>query len=63
MSKIIDGVLIIDKPEGYTSHDVVAILRKVLNMKQIGHSGTLDPMAMRSLANFSTEVLLKFLNI
>ena len=40
-----DGVIIINKPEGYTSHDVVAILRKTLNMKQIGHSGTLDPMA------------------
>ena len=40
-----DGVLIIDKPEGCTSHDVVAILRKVLNTRQIGHTGTLDPIA------------------
>jgi len=40
-----DGVLIIDKPAGYTSHDVVNILRKALNMKKIGHAGTLDPIA------------------
>ena len=41
----IDGVLPIDKASGMTSHDVVAIARKVLNTKKIGHCGTLDPMA------------------
>jgi len=42
---IIDGVLPIDKAPGMTSHDVVAIARKVLATKKIGHCGTLDPMA------------------
>ncbi len=40
-----NGVLIIDKPEGYTSHDVVARLRGILKTKKIGHTGTLDPFA------------------
>jgi tRNA pseudouridine55 synthase len=40
-----DGVLIIDKPEGLTSHDVVAVARRVLGEKRIGHTGTLDPLA------------------
>jgi len=39
-----DGILVINKPAGITSHDVVAKLRKVYNMKKIGHTGTLDPM-------------------
>lgn len=41
----IDGVLLIDKPGGMTSHDVVAIARRQLGIKKIGHCGTLDPMA------------------
>ncbi len=40
-----DGVLIIDKPVGLTSHDVVARLRRILKTKRIGHTGTLDPFA------------------
>lgn len=40
-----DGILIIDKPEGWTSHDVVARARRVLREKRIGHTGTLDPFA------------------
>lgn len=40
-----NGIIIIDKPEGFTSHDVVAKLRGILKMKKIGHAGTLDPMA------------------
>ena len=40
-----DGILIIDKPKGCTSHDIVNILRKELNTKKIGHTGTLDPNA------------------
>ena len=39
------GVLVIDKPRGPTSHDVVAKLRRVLGTREIGHAGTLDPMA------------------
>lgn len=39
------GVLVVDKPEGPTSHDVVARCRRVLATREIGHAGTLDPMA------------------
>lgn len=39
------GVLNINKPSGLTSHDVVARVRKTLNIKKVGHAGTLDPMA------------------
>lgn len=40
-----DGILIINKPKGYTSHDIVNVLRKKLNTSKIGHTGTLDPNA------------------
>jgi len=40
-----DGVLNLNKPAGWTSHDVVARLRKVLGVRKIGHAGTLDPPA------------------
>jgi len=40
-----DGVLVIDKPEGLTSHDVVSAARRLLGEKRIGHTGTLDPLA------------------
>ncbi len=40
-----EGLLIIDKPEGITSHDVVDIVRRKLKTKRVGHSGTLDPVA------------------
>ncbi|MBO0859035.1 MAG: tRNA pseudouridine(55) synthase TruB, partial [Chloracidobacterium sp.] len=40
-----DGVLVIDKPEGLTSHDVVARVRKILGTRRVGHTGTLDPFA------------------
>jgi tRNA pseudouridine55 synthase len=40
-----NGLLIVDKPAGMTSHDVVAIVRRVTGEKSIGHLGTLDPMA------------------
>lgn len=40
-----DGILIVNKDKGMTSHDVVFRLRKILNTKKIGHSGTLDPNA------------------
>ena len=39
------GVLIVDKPQGPTSHDVVGRLRRILRTRSIGHAGTLDPMA------------------
>lgn len=40
-----DGVIIINKPKGYTSNDVVQKVRKALNTKKVGHAGTLDPLA------------------
>lgn len=40
-----NGVLVIDKPSGRTSHDIVDIIRKATGMKKVGHTGTLDPMA------------------
>ena len=40
-----DGLLVIDKPEGWTSHDVVARVRRILKTKRVGHTGTLDPFA------------------
>ena len=48
--KDIFGFLNINKPIGCTSHDVVAVLRKSLGIKKIGHSGTLDPFAEGVLA-------------
>lgn len=44
-TKELEGVLLVDKPTAHTSHDVVARLRRKLNMRRIGHAGTLDPMA------------------
>jgi tRNA pseudouridine55 synthase len=40
-----DGILLIDKPNGFTSHDAVARVRRALGIRKVGHSGTLDPMA------------------
>jgi len=44
-SNTLDGVLIVDKAPGMTSHDVVAIVRRALDTKKVGHCGTLDPLA------------------
>lgn len=40
-----DGVLLVDKPSGWTSHDVVAAVRSRFRLRKVGHGGTLDPMA------------------
>src|SRR3954454_18098647 len=40
-----DGLLVVDKPPGWTSHDVVARVRKLAQTRRVGHAGTLDPMA------------------
>ncbi|MGB0743926.1 MAG: tRNA pseudouridine(55) synthase TruB [Opitutales bacterium] len=40
-----EGILLVDKPQGITSHDVVYKLRRIFHIKKIGHAGTLDPMA------------------
>lgn len=53
------GLLIINKPKGYTSHDVVNVLRKKLNTKKIGHTGTLDPNAtgvLQILVGVATKI-------
>jgi tRNA pseudouridine55 synthase len=42
---VTDGVFVVDKPSGRTSHDLVAGLRRYLDMRAVGHAGTLDPMA------------------
>ena len=42
---MVDGLLIIDKPAGLTSHDVVARVRRILHERRVGHTGTLDPFA------------------
>lgn len=41
----VDGVITIDKPQGWTSHDVVGKVRRIAQTKKVGHLGTLDPMA------------------
>lgn len=40
-----NGIVLVDKPKGFTSHDVVQVMRRLYRMKQVGHTGTLDPMA------------------
>lgn len=46
------GILLVDKPAGWTSHDVVGRLRRMTGQRRIGHSGTLDPMATGLLVVF-----------
>ena len=48
----LDGVLVVDKPVGPTSHDVVAIVRRLSGVKRVGHGGTLDPFAAGVLPVF-----------
>lgn len=45
MSERYSGVLVLNKPDGFTSHDAVNKIRKLLKTKKVGHTGTLDPMA------------------
>ncbi|NCB63173.1 MAG: tRNA pseudouridine(55) synthase TruB [Clostridia bacterium] len=49
---VLNGIIVIDKPQGWTSHDVVAKLRGLLRERRIGHAGTLDPMATGVLPVF-----------
>lgn len=44
-----DGILIVDKPKGWTSHDLVDFVRKRFGLKKVGHAGTLDPIATGAL--------------
>ena len=41
----LNGIVNLYKPQGYTSHDCVAIVRRAIGIKKVGHTGTLDPMA------------------
>lgn len=41
----INGIIVVNKEQGFTSHDVVAVMRKILGTKKVGHTGTLDPQA------------------
>src|SRR5918993_5079102 len=45
MASMTEGILIVDKPAGLTSHDVVARARRLLGERRVGHTGTLDPFA------------------
>ncbi len=59
----LEGILVINKPGGITSHDVVSRVRRVFNMKQVGHAGTLDPLAtgvLIILLGKSTKLFDKF---
>lgn len=59
-----DGILLVNKPKDFTSHDVVNVLRRVFNTKKIGHTGTLDPDATGLLVigiNKGTKIM-KYLN-
>ena len=55
-----NGISIIDKPSGWTSHDVVAKCRGLLGTRKVGHSGTLDPDATGVLVLGVDEVLACF---
>jgi tRNA pseudouridine55 synthase len=57
-----NGLLLVDKPRGLTSHDVVARVRRILHEKKVGHAGTLDPMAtgLLVLAVGTSTRLLRF---
>ena len=45
MAPSMDGIIVVDKPRGWTSHDAVGKMRKLANTRKVGHLGTLDPMA------------------
>ncbi|MFA5038463.1 MAG: tRNA pseudouridine(55) synthase TruB [Candidatus Omnitrophota bacterium] len=60
-----EGILIIDKPAGMTSHDIVDVVRKKLKTKRVGHSGTLDPVAtgvLVLLVGGATKLFSKFVH-
>ncbi|MCM8770754.1 MAG: tRNA pseudouridine(55) synthase TruB [Candidatus Omnitrophica bacterium] len=61
-----DGILIINKPQGLTSHDVVDFVRKSLKTRRVGHAGTLDPLAtgvLIILVGRATRLFNKFSNL
>ena len=61
--KDLNGFLIVDKPQGITSHDVVNVIRRKFKMRRVGHAGTLDPLAtgvLVILLGRSTKLFDKF---
>lgn len=59
LNKTMNGILLIDKPQNFTSFDVVALVRKLTKQKKVGHAGTLDPMAtgvLPILLNEATKI-------
>jgi len=57
---LISGILLIDKPKGITSFDVIRKLRKITRIKKMGHTGTLDPLAtglMQICTNKATKII------
>ncbi|MBN1405042.1 MAG: tRNA pseudouridine(55) synthase TruB [Candidatus Omnitrophica bacterium] len=60
-----DGILVVDKPQGMTSHDVVDFIRRRFNMAKVGHCGTLDPIAtgvLVILLGDATKMASRYLN-
>ena len=60
-----DGILVVNKPAGITSHDVVNFIRRRFNIKRVGHAGTLDPLAtgvLVMLLGKATKLSNTFLN-
>lgn len=60
-----EGIIVVDKPCGFTSHDVVAVVRRKLKMRRVGHAGTLDPLAtgvLVILVGRSTQLFSKFVS-
>lgn len=58
-----EGILVIDKPAGLTSHDIVELIRRKFNTERVGHSGTLDPVAtgvLVLLVGRATKLFTKF---
>jgi tRNA pseudouridine55 synthase len=48
------GFLLLDKPSGITSHDAVSAIRRIFGQREVGHAGTLDPMATASVLGLGT---------
>jgi tRNA pseudouridine55 synthase len=60
-----EGIILVDKPQGVTSHDVVDCVRKKFGIKRVGHAGTLDPLAdglLIILVGSYTKLFSKFVN-
>lgn len=65
MQKTKEGIILVNKPQGITSHDVVDVVRGKLKTKKVGHAGTLDPLAqglLVILVGKSTKLFSKFVN-